>query len=228
MKLSRISLAILPLLSLCSVQAAVYNVVEIGEVSEVKSTYAAAINDAGNIVANGALSTNTSGNGNGLGSFNFPLDLDIIDFESAAVTAVLTDEQIADAINGNVDANVMGILLSTNPSNQQIGYSLAYTTGIDGILENLPLRDVTQKRSNSEYLYDINNSGVAVGTASSPFALESFTAEPTDTTPDPEEQDIWVPELPYRSGMVVRDGEIITTPPAYEERRWLYRCQIYQ
>ncbi|MCS4307991.1 hypothetical protein M2404_002339 [Rheinheimera pacifica] len=217
MKLSRISLAILPLLSLCSVQAAVYNVVEIGEVSEVKSTYASALNDAGNIVANGALSTNTSGNGNGAGAFNFPLDLDIIDFESTAVTAVLTEQQIADAINGNIGANALSILLSVNPANQPIGYSLAYSTGTDGILANLPLRDVTQKRSNSEYLYDINNSGVAVGTASALFTLESFTAEPTDTTPDPEEQDIWVPELPYRAGMVVRDGEIITTPPAYDE-----------
>ena len=111
MKLSRISLAILPLLSLCSVQAAVYNVVEIGEVSEVKSTYAAAINDAGSVVVNGLVSvaaTDAFGRPfTDVQLYNFPLDLDAIDFESATVIAALTDEQLADAINGNIDATVI-------------------------------------------------------------------------------------------------------------------------
>ncbi|MGP9801028.1 DUF3466 family protein [Rheinheimera sp. NSM] len=217
MKLSRISLAILPLLSLCSVQAAVYSVVEIGEVSEVKSTYAAAINDAGSVVVNGALSTNASGNGNGLGAFNFPLDLDAIDFESNAVIALLTDEQLADAINGNIDAAILNILLRFNPANQRIGYSLGYVSTIDGMLQNMPLRDLTRQRSNNEYLYDINNAGVAVGTASTTFSLQSFTPAPTDTTPEPEERDVWVPELPYQLGVVVQDNQVTTIPAPYQE-----------
>lgn len=217
MKLSRISLAILPLLSLCSVQAAVYSVVEVGEVNEVKSTYAAAINDAGSVVVNGALSSNASGNGNGLGAFNFPLDLDAIDFENPAVIALLTDEQLADAINGNIDAEILSVLLSANPAGQRIGYSLGYTLTNDGILKNLPLRDVTQQRSNSEYLYDINNAGAAVGTASTTFALQSFTPAVTDEEPDPETVDVWVPELSHQLGVVIQDNQITTIPAPYQE-----------
>ena len=217
MKLSRISLAILPLLSLCSVQAAVYSVVEIGEVNEVKSTYAAAINDAGSVVVNGALSTNTSGNGNGLGAFNFPLDLDAIDFESAAVTALLSDQQLADAINGNINASLLNILLRFNPSAQPIGFSVGYAGGTDGILQNMPLRDVALQRRNSEYLYDINNAGIALGTASTTFNLQSFTPEPTDTTPEPEERNVWVPELSYQLGVVLKDNQVTTIPAPYQQ-----------
>ncbi|MDP2713286.1 DUF3466 family protein [Rheinheimera sp.] len=225
MKLSRISLAILPLLSLCSVQAAVYSVVEIGEVSEVKSTYAAAINDAGSVVVNGAVSTNNplnnlgipNVNGNGLGAFNFPLDLDVIDFESNAVIALLTDEQLADAINGNIDASILNILLRFNPANQRIGYSLGYVSTIDGMLQNLPLRDLTQQRGNSEYLYDINNAGVAVGTASTTFALQSFTPAVTDEEPEPETVDVWVPELSHQLGVVVQNNQVSTIPAPYQE-----------
>jgi len=221
MKLSRISLAILPLLSLCSVQAAVYSVVEICEASEVKSTYAGAINDAGSVVANGTVSVVRTDN---LGRpftdvqlFNFPLDLDAIDFESEAVIAVLTDEQLADAINGNIDATVLNILLRLNPAGQPIGSALSYVAGTDGILQNMPLRDAALQRRNSEYLYDINNAGVAVGTASTTFSLQSFTPEPTDTTPEPEERDVWVPELSYQLGVVIQDNQVTTIPAPYQE-----------
>lgn len=223
MKLSRISLAILPLLSLCSVQAAVYNVVEIGEVSEVKSTYASAINDSGEAVLNGAISTNSAlnaqgvpQNGNGLGAFNFPIDLNAIDFENENVTAVLTDEQLADAINGNIDATVQNILLSLNPAGQRIGFSLSYISVVEGILQNLPLRDLTQRRSNSEYLYDINNAGIAVGTASTTFTLQSFT--PTSEDGEEEEvQDLWVPAASYQLGVVVQNGQVRTIDAPYQE-----------
>ncbi|MDR6982849.1 hypothetical protein J2X32_001467 [Rheinheimera pacifica] len=224
MKLSRISLAILPLLSLCSVQAAVYNVVEIGEVSEVKSTYAAAINDSGHAVFNGAISTNSAlnaqgvpQNGNGLGAFNFPIDLNAIDFESESITAVLTDEQLADAINGNIDATVQNILLSLNPAGQRIGFSLSYINGIDGVLQNLPLRDLTQQRSNSEYLYDINNAGVAVGVATTTFTWQSYTPDVTDDEPEPETVELWVPEASHQLGAVVQDGQVRVIPAPYQE-----------
>lgn len=223
MKLSRISLAILPLLSLCSVQAAVYNVVEIGEVSEVKSTYAAAINDSGNAVFNGALSTNSTltqqgvpQNGNGLGSFNFPLDLNAIDFENENIAAVLTEAQLADAINGNIDATVFNILLSLNPGAQPIGFSLSYLT-TDGILQNVPARDLTQKRSNSEYLYDINNAGVAVGVATTTFTLQSYTPDATADKPDPETVEVWVPAASHQLGTVVQEGQVRTIAAPYQE-----------
>jgi hypothetical protein len=221
MTLSRISLAILPLLSLCSVQAAVYSVVEIGEVSEVKSTYAAAINDAGSVAVNGLVSvaaTDAFGQPfTDVQLYNFPLDLDAIDFENEAVIAVLTDEQLADAINGDIDATLLSILLRLNPSGQRIGSALSYIGGADGILQNMPLRDITRQRSNSEYLYDINNSGIAVGAATATFSLQSFTAEPSSETPEPEAEDIWVPELSYQLGVVVKDNQVTTIPAPYQE-----------
>ena len=105
MKLSRISLAILPLLSLCSVQAAVYNVVEVGEVPELKSTYASAINDAGDVVFNGAIKVTETPIGSGtqvtvFEYYNFPIRLEEIDFEDEDVQAFFTDEQLADVLNG--------------------------------------------------------------------------------------------------------------------------------
>src|SRR5690606_19902616 len=149
--------------------------------------------------------------------FNFPLDLDAIDFESAAVTELLSDEQLTDAINGNIDASLLNTLLRVNPASQPIGSALSYTGGADGILQNMPLRDVTQQRGNSEYLYDINNSGVAVGTASTTFSLQSFTPEPTTVTPEPVQRNVWVPELPYQLGVVVQDNQVITIPAPYQE-----------
>ena len=85
MKLSCISLAMLPLLSVFSVQAAVYNVVEVGQVDELKSTFAAGINNAGDTVFNGAILTSNSAGQAGMQLFNFPIDLSLIDFENETV-----------------------------------------------------------------------------------------------------------------------------------------------
>lgn len=222
MKLSRISLAILPLLSLCSVQAAVYNVVEIGEVSEVKSTYASAINDAGDTVFNGAIKLQTQDIvGNSVVNyqyFNFPIDLDAIDFDNEDVQALFTDEQLASLLNGNVDNDTLGILLNANPASQPIGNALGYLAN-DGMAgNNVVLRDINPPgRTNSEYLYDINNTGVAVGVASAPFSLESFTPAATEAEPEPVARNVWVPETAYQLGMIVQDGLTSIIPAPYQE-----------
>lgn len=222
MKLSRISLAIIPLLSLCSVQAAVYNVVEIGEVSEVKSTYAAAMNDAGDSVFNGAIKLQTQdlfGNSSlDYHYFNYPLNLDAIDFTSDAVKALFSDEQLAAIQNGNIDNTILSILLNANPAGQPTGNALGFLRKDNQAGQNIVLRDfATPTRTNSEYLYDINNAGVAVGTATAPFSLISFTPEPTEALPEPVARNVWLPQLPYQQGVVVKDAEIIALDAPYQE-----------
>lgn len=222
MKLSRISLAILPLLSLCSVQAAVYNVVEVGEVPELKSTYASAINDAGDVVFNGAIKVTKTPAGTGtqvtvFEYYNFPIRLEEIDFEDEDVQAFFTDEQLADISNGNIDADIQNILLRINPTNQPIGNSISYLRAGNAEPENLVLVDNSLTRGNSEYLYGINASGVTVGTATSPFTRQSFTPEATEDTPDPETVERWVPDLPYQSAAAIVAGSAISLPPPYLE-----------
>lgn len=222
MKLSRISLAILPLLSLCSVQAAVYNVVEVGEVAELKSTYASAINDAGDVVFNGAIKVTETPIGTGtqvtvFEYYNFPIRLEEIDFENEDVQAFFTDEQLADISNGNIDADIQNILLRINPTNQPIGNSIGYLRAGNAEPENLVMVDSSLTRGNSEYFYGINTSGVVVGTATSPFTRQSFTPEATEDTPDPETVERWVADLPYQSAAAVVAGSAIPLPPPYIE-----------
>ncbi|WP_240224048.1 DUF3466 family protein [Rheinheimera hassiensis] len=223
MKLSRISLAILPLLSLCSVQAAVYNVVEIGEVSEVKSTYASAINDSGDAVFNGAIRLQTGTNASGLPTydyqyFNFPINLDAIDFEDETVQAFFTDEQLADVTNGNIDNAILNILLNVNFAGQPIGNAINYLKTGSLLPQNILLRDSAEPtRGNSEYLYDVNNAGVAVGVATTTFTLQSYTPDVTDDESDPETVELWVPEASYQLGAVVQEGQVRTIAAPYQE-----------
>lgn len=221
MKLSRISLAILPLLSLCSVQAAVYSVEEIGEVEQVKSTYAAALNDNGDSVFNGAIrSTQLDGLGGRstiFSYYNFPINLDAIDFDDETVQGYFTDEQLADVINGTITNDILAILLQRNPAEQPIGEALSYILLSNTIADNLPLRDTERARGNSEYLFDINNQSAAVGVASTPFVLESFTPAPTEDNENPDADMVWVPQGAYQLGMVVQGATVTELLPPYTE-----------
>jgi hypothetical protein len=232
MKLSAISIALIPMLSLSAAQAAVYDVIEVGDVPEVKFTAAAAMNDGGEIVFNGGISsvnlasTNASEpnfrgyfNGDGRSYFNFPLDLDAIDFTSDSVKVLLSDEQLADAINGITDAVSLSLLMSSNPANQPKGLALPYFKASNSDAQNVILRDFTAApaRGNSEYLYDINNQSVAVGLASTPFTVQSFTPAPTEETPEPIAQKVWVPEGPMVLGTIWKNGIVSTIPAPYQE-----------
>ncbi|GAB59139.1 DUF3466 family protein [Rheinheimera nanhaiensis] len=220
MKLSRISLAILPLLSLCSVQAAVYSVEEIGEVEQVKSTYAAALNDNGDSVFNGAIRSiqqDIFGNTEIFQYFNFPIRLDLIDFDDEAVQALFTDEQLADVTSGTITNDIMQILLQRNPAAQPIGNALSYLQQGTSVAINPLLRDTNMSRGNSEYLYDINNAGVAVGVATTTFELTSFTPEATTEQPEPVATDFWVPQAGYQLGVVLKDGISTLLQPPYQE-----------
>ncbi len=211
MKLSSLSLAMLPLLSVFSAQAAVYSVTDLGtEAVQVRSTYGSALNDNGDTLVHG------------YGIYNFPLDLDNINFDSDAIKAILTEEQINDAKNGSIDATVLAILtnfLSSNSSvttNQKIGQVVALTQTAVAPLALTKLRD-TGNFSNSEYLYAINNQGVAVGTATTTFSLQEFTAAPTEATPDPQPADLWIPADMYQAGVVVNNGQASILQPSYTE-----------
>lgn len=220
------------MLSLSAAQAAVYDVIEVGDVPEVRFTTAAAMNDAGEIVFNGGISSvnlassnavvpSFSGysNGDGRSYYNFPLDLDAIDFTSDSVKALLSEEQLADAINGITDANSLAILMSSNPAKQPKGLALPYFKTSNSDAQNVILRDFTAApaRGNSEYLYDINNQSVAVGIASTPFTLQSFTPAPTEETPEPVAQKVWLPEGPMVLGTIWKNGMVSTIPAPYQE-----------
>lgn len=232
MKLSAISIALIPMLSLSAAQAAVYQVIEVGDVPEVRFTVAAAMNDAGEIVFNGGISNlnlASSGyeepnysiyyRGDGRNYYNFPLDLSIIDFTSEAVKAALTDEQLADAVNGITDVESLTILLSKNFSGQPRGLALPYFKATNADAENVVLRDFVSEpsRGNSEYLYDINNQSVAVGIASNTFQWQSFTPAPTEATPEPVAKNIWMPQGPMLLGTVVKAGVVKTIPAPFQD-----------
>ena len=221
MKLSRISLAILPLLSLCSVQAAVYNVVEIGEVAETSSTYAAAINDNGDTVFNGAIKGTvrdaiTNATKTVFQYYKFPIRLDAIDFEDENVIALFTEEQLSDVVNGVLNADTLSILLSRNPSGQPAGFSFGYKQTGEQTGTPLVLRDNALTKTNSEYLLDINDSGVVVGLATAPYEWQDFTPEATEEEPEPETEQYWVPALSTQLGMAVVGSTTISLLPPFQ------------
>ena len=221
MKLSRISLAILPLLSVFSVQAAVYNVVEVGQVDELKSTYAAGINNVGDSVFNGAVKVSKVNDINqrftDFQLFNFPFDLSLVDFENETVKSFFTEQQLTDLLNGVVTAETLTILLNVNPAQQPIGDAISFSKSGNADAQNVLLRDSQAKRDNSEFLLAINDAGVAVGYASSGFTYQSFTPAPTEAIPEPVTVNYWVPKLPYFSAVVVNNNAISTITAPYTE-----------
>lgn len=215
MKLSCISLAMLPLLSVFSVQAAVYNVVEVGQVDELKSTFAAGINNAGDTVFNGAILTTSSAGQAGMQFYNFPIDLSLIDFENETVQSWFTEQQLNDLLNGQIANDTLAILLSRNPAGQRFGGSTSFSKRSDGVAQNLLLRDIDAQRGNNEYLFAINDAGVAVGHASSRSIYQSFTPAPTTTVPEPVATNEWVPELPLMSAVVYNNTSVTTLAAPY-------------
>jgi len=221
MKLSRISLAILPLLSLCSVQAAVYNVVEIGEVTETASTYAAALNDNGDAVFNGAIKLTASSSITGGAQtvfqyYKFPIRLDAIDFDDENVQALFNDDQLNDVLNGVLNAETLEILLTSNPANQPFGTSFGFVKRGSDQATNLVLRDDALSRTNSEYLYDINNQGIILGIASATYDWQEFIPAATEEEPQPETEHYWVPEGATQSAYAIIEGQVKALPVAYD------------
>ncbi|MDF3127218.1 DUF3466 family protein [Rheinheimera sp. 1928-s] len=208
MRLSPVVLALLPGLAASSAYAAVYQVQELAEVTTVQSQFGAALNDNGDAVGSGSV------------IYNFPIDISAIDFENASLVAALTAEQIEQIKLGNITASSQLVLVnylranSTNYAIQRyvevMGFNLV--TG-----EQLKIREQAATPTNNEYLYDINNSGNAIGVATTTYTQQSFTPEATEAVPSPETVNLWLPAPGHIKSYVVNGNSVTALPIPYEE-----------
>ncbi|KKO46552.1 hypothetical protein WG68_04375 [Arsukibacterium ikkense] len=231
MKLSRISLAVVPLLTVFSTTAAVYQVVELEPSNISKATFAAALNDQGDAVVTGQGYTEYQLNDvnrtvvRAVNYIDFPLDVSTINFDSEVITNNLTPEQIEDAKLGIYEANVLNfftLLLAGNPqlANQPVGRALAISQPVNAEAALLPLRDLNQLRSNNEFIYSLNQQGVAVGIASAPFSKQDFTpaTDPADEDAEaPVTSTVWQPEAGFQYGVAVSSAGPVNLIPPYTE-----------
>ncbi len=161
-----------------SVHAAVYEVVEIPTQNIALNSFAASINDTGDI----ALVTT--------GVFNPPIDLSLLDFESEILINGLTD--LEGAQNGNFNAEDLTFISSfiagqVSNTGQQIASSQSYlanagTLSGDDIVF-IPAFDEVDPDLNSftrsidTRVREVNNQGVMVGTSEGKFGKVVYTNE---------------------------------------------------
>lgn len=216
MKLSPISLAVLPLLTVFTANAAVYQIVELDTTKQVQSTSGVAATPQGDVVSNGYV------------VLDHQVDLSEIDFDSEVIKALLTEEQINDAKNGIVDSKVNGILVSYLIGNAGMRFQPLSSLRVirqaqNGATERVILRDIADTRSNNEFAYSVNNLGQVAGTATAPFFKETFTVtivpgedeEEPEVPVIPQPATVWVPEPGYLLGYVVDGAKRIVLPPAF-------------
>lgn len=216
MKLSPISLAVLPLLTVFTANAAVYQIVELDTTNKVRSTSGVAATLQGDVVSNG----------NEL--LDFQIDLDAIDFENPTIVGSLTAEQLADAKNGIIDNTVKGILINflirnAGLATQPVGSLRVIRQAQNGATEHVIFRDITNTKGNNEFAYDVNNLGQIAGVASAPSFKETFTATivPGEGQTEPEVPVIpqpitaWVPEPGYQLGYVADGSQSTLLAPAF-------------
>lgn len=222
MKLSPISLAVLPLLTVFTANAAVYQIVELDTPTTVRLTSGVAATQQGDTVVNGSTLLGVN------------LDLAAINFDSTAIQALLTAEQLEAAREGVVDDTVAGILISylyANPSlvNQPIGESrvLRYTQSASAT--PVILRDTNDSKTNTEFAYAANDLGKIAGVATAPSVKDTFTQTivPDEDDEEGEEEDddeipvipqpftVWVPEPGYMLGYVADSQNSILLSPSY-------------
>lgn len=206
MKLTPIFFAMLPALSVFATQAEVYQVVELGPVDGYKSSFSSAINNS-----NQAVGTIT-------GQFNFPVDLTYVDFTNSTITSALTAAEIEEVKKGNINDKAQTVLLNylqASASDYKVQrFSDAFASRLDN-KQLLKLRETAPVHTNYEYLTDINDLGQIAGYASAPFSVQSFTPAPTEATPNPAAQRLWVPQAGYVLGTVMTNGVTETLPPLY-------------
>lgn len=216
MKLSPISLAVLPLLTVFTANAAVYQIVELDTTKTVSSTSGIAATSQGDVVVNGS------------GILDFDVDLEEINFDSPAITALLTPEQLADAKNGIVDSKVANILirfLVSNPgmTSQPVANLRVLRQTQNGVIEHIILRDTTNTKGNNEFAYGANDLGQIVGVARAPSFKETFTAtivpgegqEEPEVPVIPQPTTVWVPEPGYLLGYVADGSQSTLLAPAF-------------
>jgi len=216
MKLSPISLAVLPLLTVFTANAAVYQIVELDTTNKVSNTSGVAATPQGDVVSNGNI------------ALDFQIDLSAINFDSTAITALLTAEQLADAKNGNINATVTGILVNYLASNaglrnQPVGTLRVLRQPQNGVTEQVVFRDVAGTKGNNEFAYGVNDLGQIAGLATAPSVKATFTETLVpvegETPPEipviPQPETVWVPEPGYMLGYVADGTRSILLPPAF-------------
>lgn len=218
MKLSPISLAVLPLLTVFTANAAVYQIVELDTTNTVRSTSGVAATTQGDVVSNGST------------FLDFQLDLSAIDFESTVIAGLLTEEELADAKNGNINITVTGKLVNylvNNPSlvNQPVGSLRVLRQAQNGLTEQVVFRDTAKTKGNNEYAYAVNDLGQITGIATALSTKDTFTVTlvpgEDDEEPEipviPQPFTVWVPEPGYMLGYVADGVNSIVLPPAFTE-----------
>lgn len=211
MKLSPISLALTPLLAVFTANAAVYQVVELEANTHIRTTLATTMNDQGQSVYVGTP------------ILSFPVEYDQFDLDSELFQAIFTAEQIAAIRSGNIDAAIQAIAInylrqSRGDFTQPVGEVISFVEQANNATQRVILRDPLSNHSSAnEYIYAINNQGMAVGIADAPYSKQQFTPEPTTAVPEPEERTYWVPEPTYRMALAWQEGLAIPLLPPFAE-----------
>lgn len=208
MKFTPLFVAIGAAFTAIATQAATYQVVELAPVDGYKNSFASAINNNNQIVGN--LTTR----------FNFPIDITGVDFTNAAITGSLTAAEIEEVKKGNINAKALTVLLFYMQSNQA-EYRLqrlpnVYSSRLDS-KELFNLRETATLKTNDEFLVDVSDRGEFLGYGSATFIKKPFTPAPTDTTPNPAEQQLWTPVAGANLGVIASERGKITLPPGYTE-----------
>ncbi|MDP4535248.1 DUF3466 family protein [Alkalimonas collagenimarina] len=239
MKLSPISLAMVPFLSVFSASAAVYQVVDLGEVVDARATYATSVNDQGVSVLNGRQ----------LYSVDIDIDIDVskIDFDNEIFESILTEEQLSELKNGELTATTHGVLYSFllgwpeqyRNRNQalaaQIGnlvsrYEFQPVSTTAAFIEQgqgvslLRFRASDTEIGSDELVLGQNNLNMQVGFTTPSFEYIEFTrttdpesVEEGDDVPEPTEHSIWQPSGAQRLGVVRVDDQRLTLTPVYSD-----------
>lgn len=208
MKFTPLFVAIGAAFTAIATQAATYQVVELAPVDGYKNSFASAINNNNQIVGN--LTTR----------FNFPIDLTGVDFANTAITGSLTAAEIEEVKKGNINAKALTVLLFYMQTNQA-EYRLqrvpnVYSSRLDS-KELFNLRETATQKTNDEYLVDISDRGEFLGYGSATFTKKPFTPAPTETTPNPAEQQLWTPVAGANLGVIASERGKVTLPPGYTE-----------
>lgn len=187
------------LLSMSSVEAAKYRVVELDVANEGQDSFPSAINDDGEISVNVTL------------PYNIPIDIDLINFDSV----LLTDPEAASV--GNINDTDYELLLTNIRGQQgsqffqQIAATISYQASEDET-DYIPVFD-QQASADGEYTLgsnvntrDINNSDFTVGSSQGFFSKVDYQFE------NGVETTFIVYEFGTR-GFVSRNGQTTELPP---------------
>lgn len=212
-KFSKSTIALAMIVAGFNATAATYEVQELPKVKNQRQQFTTGLNDVGDVVGIARSST------------NYPFYLENYLVGASANLRANCDIDDTEASTGEFDAGTIACLKSeltnssrvfvSSPSYQKIGDIVSYinsggdttkTTLLDIVDE--PLGELT--RSNVEQLNDVNNSGIAIGTASAPYIRGTFQQTGEDANESPIV--IFKREFENRA-VVLHNGEVKTIAP---------------